>query len=46
MPRVEFAPTIPTFEWTKTVHVFDRVATLITPATFTLNNLHEYSAFL
>jgi hypothetical protein len=29
MPRVEFEPTIPVFEWTKTVHALDRAATVI-----------------
>jgi hypothetical protein len=29
MPRVEFEPTIPVFEQAKTVHAFDRAATVI-----------------
>jgi hypothetical protein len=29
MPRVEFEPTIPAFERTKTVHTLDRAATVI-----------------
>jgi hypothetical protein len=29
MPRVGFEPTIPVFERTKTVHAFDRAATVI-----------------
>jgi hypothetical protein len=28
MPRVGFEPTIPAFEWAKTVHVLDRAATV------------------
>jgi hypothetical protein len=29
MPRVGFEPTIPMFEWAKTVHALDRAATVI-----------------
>jgi hypothetical protein len=29
MPQVEFEPTIPVFELSKTVHVLDRAATVI-----------------
>jgi hypothetical protein len=29
MPRAGFKPTIPVFEWAKTVHVLDRAATVI-----------------
>jgi hypothetical protein len=29
MPRVRFEPTIPVFEWTKTVHALDRAVTVI-----------------
>jgi hypothetical protein len=29
MPRVRFKPTIPVFEWAKTCHALDRVATAI-----------------
>jgi hypothetical protein len=29
MPRVGFEPTIPAFEWAKTVHDLDRAATVI-----------------
>jgi hypothetical protein len=29
MPRVRFEPTIPVFEWGKTVHALDRAATVI-----------------
>jgi hypothetical protein len=29
MPRVGFKPTIPVFEWAKTVHVLDRMATVM-----------------
>jgi hypothetical protein len=29
MPRVGFEPTIPVFEWAKTVHAIDRAATVI-----------------
>jgi hypothetical protein len=29
MPWVGFEPTIPVFEWAKTVHALDRVATVI-----------------
>jgi hypothetical protein len=29
MPQVEFEPTIPVFEWAKTVHTLDRAATVI-----------------
>jgi hypothetical protein len=29
MPRVVFEPTIPAFEWTKTVHALERAATVI-----------------
>jgi hypothetical protein len=36
MPRVEFEPTIPAFERTKTVHALDRAATVI--------GLYEYIA--
>jgi hypothetical protein len=29
MPRVTFEPSIPAFEWAKTVHALDRAATVI-----------------
>jgi hypothetical protein len=29
MPRGEFEPTIPMFEWARTAHAFDRVAAVI-----------------
>jgi hypothetical protein len=29
MPQVRFEPTIPVFEWAKTVHASDRAATVI-----------------
>jgi hypothetical protein len=29
MPLVGFEPAIPVFEWAKTVHAFDRAATVI-----------------
>jgi hypothetical protein len=29
MPRVRFKPTIPVFEWEKTVHMLDSAATVI-----------------
>jgi hypothetical protein len=29
MPEVGFEPTIPVFEWAKTVHVLDRAASVI-----------------
>jgi hypothetical protein len=29
MPRVGFEPTIPVFEWAKTVHALDRAVTVI-----------------
>jgi hypothetical protein len=29
MPRIGFEPTIPVFEWAKTVHAVDREATVI-----------------
>jgi hypothetical protein len=29
MPQVGFEPTIPVFEWVKTVHALDRAATVI-----------------
>jgi hypothetical protein len=29
MPRMEFEPTIPVFEWAKTVHALHRAATVI-----------------
>jgi hypothetical protein len=29
MPHVGFEPTIPVFEWAKTVHALDRAATVI-----------------
>jgi hypothetical protein len=31
MPRVGFEPTIPAFEWAKTVHALDRAAIVIGP---------------
>jgi hypothetical protein len=31
MPRVGFEPTISAFEWAKTFHALDRVATVIGP---------------
>jgi hypothetical protein len=47
MPRVGFEPRIPAFEWAKTVHAFDRAATVIGPIVLILNTkegygLHEY----
>jgi hypothetical protein len=35
MPQVGFEPTIPVFEWAKTVHVLDRAATVIGIIAFT-----------
>jgi hypothetical protein len=35
MPRVGFEPTIPVFEWAKTVHALDLVATVIGRILFT-----------
>jgi hypothetical protein len=29
MPQVEFEPTVPAFEWAKTVHALDRMGTVI-----------------
>jgi hypothetical protein len=34
MPRAEFEPTIPVFEWAKTVHVLDRAAIVIGCTTY------------
>jgi hypothetical protein len=34
MPRVGFEPTIPVFEWAKTVPALDRVATVIGTLSF------------
>jgi hypothetical protein len=31
MPQVEFEPTVPVFEWAKTVHALDRASTVIGP---------------
>jgi hypothetical protein len=36
MPRVEFEPTIPAFEWAKTVHALDSAATVIGTEVVTL----------
>jgi hypothetical protein len=37
MPQVGFEPTIPVFEWGKTVHASDRAATVIDKNIITSN---------
>jgi hypothetical protein len=41
MPRVEFELTIPVFERTKTVHAFDRAATVIGTHSPYMNYFHH-----
>jgi hypothetical protein len=41
MPRVGFKPTIPVFEWAKTVHALDRVATVISQDACTHTDIYH-----
>jgi hypothetical protein len=50
MPQVGFEPTIPVFEWAKTVHALDRAATVIGCTVFITNKyitvwtqIHQFS---